>query len=428
MDNQPSSPIQSGQAQQPISHPASRPLLIGPGQLLAQSWKIFKLHWKIFVGIQAIVGAVALIGIGLFVGPLLFFTTQKPMQFNFNIYWILLFILYGLLLLLSIVALYSWGQIALIMAAKEGGEISIKDALKRSRGLIRPYFNLIFLAGLVIIGGYVLFFIPGIIFAMWFSLATYVLVGEDRKGMQALLASREYVRNYFFQVLGRLIVIGLVSAILQILLAVLLGFLENMDIIPYMTVMSQIINQGINFFVIAPLGAIYGYSLYLGLRQVKGTVTPSQAARKWYIIVAILGILLPIIITVAIFYFVFFAISNTDKILQKGFQDSLDHNRGKVMTQMQEYLDDYYMQNKSYPNTFDPNDFVYSSVASSNPRYENYNERNYFHYRIVDDGQEYELCVAYESKPRECVRKSGSVILTPTYAPVSPVFPSRATF
>lgn len=115
--------------------------------------------------------------------------------------------LLAVLLVLFVAIGSAWGQIALIYAIKDTEErIGIMESYRRGWGKILSYWWMSFLTSIIIFGGLFLFVIPGIIFSVWFSLGIFVLIAEDRKGMDALLKSREYVRGRWGSVFWRFLV------------------------------------------------------------------------------------------------------------------------------------------------------------------------------------------------------------------------------
>ena len=71
------------------------------------------------------------------------------------------------------------------------------------------------LSFLITSGGFLLFVIPGVMFSVWFVFSQYVLFNEGKRGVTALLQSREYVRGYFWQVTLRILFIALIAAALS---------------------------------------------------------------------------------------------------------------------------------------------------------------------------------------------------------------------
>jgi hypothetical protein len=115
----------------------------------------------------------------------------------------------------------------------------------------------VFLTGLVTILGFIALIVPGIIFAVWFSFGYFVLVFEDKRGVDALKTSKSYVKGKWWAVLGRFLFIGfillLVSIFTEIATAVLETGLENVA----RSIIGFILNA-----IITPISIAYIYLLY----------------------------------------------------------------------------------------------------------------------------------------------------------------------
>jgi len=61
-----------------------------------------------------------------------------------------------------------------------------------------PYLWVFFLLNIIIAGGFFLFIIPGVLFSVWFSLALFVLIFEERRGFNALFRSKHLVSGKFW--------------------------------------------------------------------------------------------------------------------------------------------------------------------------------------------------------------------------------------
>lgn len=296
-------------------HSSSLP---GAGVLLGEAWEIYRSKIKIFAGIIVIqflaVAAVIvlLIVVGLLWGAGSSIFNASAAGFNpppaipepdmsgvlMNIFnWLAGFIIIFLLIGIPAVIIQIWGQAAMIYAIKDSVEnISATEAYKRSWHKIKSLFWTGLLSFLIIAGGVMLFAIPGIIFAVWFIFASYIVISEDISGMNALLKSREYIRGRGWEVFGLLLVmfliwmgislgvqfgLGIISMILSALGLGIIGFILSLII-------------WILVALITPFMATYSYLIYKHLKRIKGdfVFAPSSDTKIKYIVVGILGIVL----------------------------------------------------------------------------------------------------------------------------------------
>jgi hypothetical protein len=91
-----------------------------------------------------------------------------------------------------------------------GEEISVRDAYKKGWRLLPAYLWLLLILALIEIGGFILGFIPGIIFQIWFSLAVFIFLFENLKGLQALLRSKQLVKGKFWAVFLRFLILAII--------------------------------------------------------------------------------------------------------------------------------------------------------------------------------------------------------------------------
>lgn len=151
-------------------------------------------------------------------------------------------------LLLIIISL--WLQVALVFSIKEpNGQIDIKTLLFSVKDKIVPYFWVTFLKGLMVLGGFILLIIPGIIFSVWFCLVEYAFVFEGKKGFSASWRSKELVKGYGWAVLGRLLAF--------MFLAMIISFIPR-------------VGEIINMLFVMPFGIFYMYCIYEDLKRIKG--------------------------------------------------------------------------------------------------------------------------------------------------------------
>lgn len=170
-----------------------------------------------------------------------------------------------------------WGFSAFIFAVTNE-ELGIRDSLKQGRHRVLSFMWIYNLTGFIITGGFLLLIVPGVIFLVWFAFAQFILVSEDERGMNALLKSREYVREKWFDVFLRLFVIWIMSGCV--------------GMVP---VIGPIVS--LLFF---PFVMIFIYLLYRDLKEIKGDgmefrQSPGEKA-KWLGAGALGYVLLPLLL------------------------------------------------------------------------------------------------------------------------------------
>ncbi len=96
--------------------------------------------------------------------------------------------------------------------------ISMKETLKLAWKRVWKLFLVNLLVGLIIFGGFVLFVVPGIIFAVWFSFARYYVI-EGSPVIESLKKSKALVKGRFWRIVLRYIVFWALSVVIYVLLS-----------------------------------------------------------------------------------------------------------------------------------------------------------------------------------------------------------------
>lgn len=92
-----------------------------------------------------------------------------------------------------------------------GKPTSVMESITVGFGRIIPLTWTSILMGLAIMGGFILFIIPGILFAFWFSLSTHAVVLEKMSGTTALKRSKALMSGN----IGTVFVMGILLAVMS---------------------------------------------------------------------------------------------------------------------------------------------------------------------------------------------------------------------
>ena len=368
--------------------------------LLSDAWRLYKSRWKTFLGIivvSVLLMIVAFIVFGIVTFVLGFLTAFVP---EIQILNMIFFFISFVVLFSMIIIIQFWSQVALIYAIKDSAEnIGIKESFRRGRHKIRSFFWVSVLASFIIMGGFLLFIIPGIIFSIWFSLAIYIVIAEDLKGMDAILKSREYIRKYWWSVLWRflfffiviyiiMIVFGIAFFVFAYAISTILDF--SLDFESFWMIVN--FSMQIISFILAPLTIIYSFFVYRGLKNVKGDFEfkPSKKSKRSFIIVGIFGVLI---------FPIFFFSSIVLVSLNSAREKAVDASRYSEQQQVQIDLEIYYEENKGkYPKSLDQLD-----SPLINPK-----TKEYLKYKQLSNGNDYELCMQTSKEEQECINSWNS--------------------
>lgn len=240
----------------PLLSTPSHPQIVslrGVGELLKETFQIYKSRIGVFLGITVIPFLVFLFFLFLFLLLLpLFIVLYKFLGIILLPIALLVIIILGIV----VFVINLWAPLALLYAIKERDQkIGIKESFTKAWHKILSYWWISILVGLITIAGFILLIIPGIIFSIWFSLVAYVLVSEGLKGRKALSRSKQLVKGYWFKVFWRLLVLNMIIFLIAYIVG-LIPFLRN-----------------IIYLFIAPFSVIFSFLIYENLRQLKGGET-----------------------------------------------------------------------------------------------------------------------------------------------------------
>ena len=288
MNNQLSNPTPSPVVSQPTIT-----TLPGVTAILHQAWLLYRHRLRIFLGVViippmlAIIGIVAIIVVDEFLKSTLLSSTFAAGGF-------------GLLIILAIALIFfisqAWSDTALLYAIKDSQEgISVLEAYRRGWHKMLSYWWISILVPFITMGGFLLFVVPGIIFAVWFSLAKFILVAENLKGMNSLLKSREYVKGKWGSVFWRFSFIDILYLIVFLAVTIVLILLiPNREILltPNREYVLYVARFIIGLFF-TPLATAYRFLVYSNLKALKGEIAfaPTGGQKAKFIIVAFLGFL-----------------------------------------------------------------------------------------------------------------------------------------
>ncbi|MDD2336740.1 MAG: zinc-ribbon domain-containing protein [Geobacteraceae bacterium] len=247
--------------------PPTVPEMTDIGDLFRQSWDIYQKRFATLVLLYLLAMLAIAIPTALAVG-IAFFMTLIAGGTAF-------FVTVSLGILAGI-ACFLWCYSGFLCAVLDDS-LRLEDALTRGKRMILPLAWIFLLTGFIIIGGYLLLFIPGVIFTVWFFLAQFIMSGENVRGMDALLKSREYVRGYWLDVALRLFLIWVVSGVVSAI--PFFGFILAVLFFPYLMIFHCLI--------------------YRDLRAIKGdTSCPCRTRNKllWPGVALVGWIIIPIIL------------------------------------------------------------------------------------------------------------------------------------
>lgn len=219
------------------------------GELFRDSWEIFKSRFWTLIALYllSVILLVTIAGIFLGIGYLLSLLFPEH-----NKALLAVGALMGMIP--GFIAMF-WSMTAFTYAVVYEN-LGIRDALEKGWQKVWSFIWLFTITGFIITGGFFLLVIPGIIFAVWFIFAQFILVSEDDRGMNAVLKSKEYVKGKWFDIFLRLFVIWLIAGILGAV--PFIGPILSIIYFPFMMIFIYLIYE--NLKVLKGKGFSYAHS------------------------------------------------------------------------------------------------------------------------------------------------------------------------
>lgn len=246
---------------------ANLPKLKSVSDLFKNAWEQYTKHFNALVPIMLVAG------IGMYLQSIFTFFAVDDMAYKAGVgsqgsYAVQsgnmgMFAILALIAAVVYIIGMIWGYPALLNRIRKIDEpMSLGQAFTNAKPYIWPFFLTAILVGIFTIIGLILLIIPGIIVGVWLSFALFIVIFENKRGMEAIKASREYVKGYWWPVFGRLFLFGLVYAVVVGIIGSIVS-----AIIDYKLGMLV---QNILSLILIPLLVLYQYDVYKNIRSIKG--------------------------------------------------------------------------------------------------------------------------------------------------------------
>ncbi|MBI5530464.1 MAG: hypothetical protein HY918_03100 [Candidatus Doudnabacteria bacterium] len=235
-------------------------------KILAEAKEIYKAKFKNLFFISLI--TIAVVAIPSFAqnqGANFLKSVQGPEEV---VGWIL-----GLLFVILIIYVSIWSfaaTIRCIMSTDPAATVG-KFYSESSHDVLPLFFTGILLY-LIILGGFILLAIPGIIFCFWYSQTFYVVITEGLSGMKALSQSKNYAKGNINEIFKKGFFIGLISILIAIAVGIVFGTISQTLKISEVTKIASLIFQ----VLWTPLVTVYAFLLFQYLRQSKINTSSAQ--------------------------------------------------------------------------------------------------------------------------------------------------------
>ena len=273
---------------------AETKLLPSVTKLAEDSWELFKKTWTDYlklVGLTiAYVFLALLIGV-LIILPVSFIAFGSHFQLfdqptPFTIIIMILLTVWLVLFFLSLVVIEILFPIASVFILQEKKNSSLFDLIKATKPYFWPYFLTVLLSGFLVAGSAVLLLIPGLLIAFFFSFVLFEVVIDGQKGGSALKRSYFMVKNNFWQVFIRVVVLEVAVIILTSIANRIAG--------------KDVVLKLVQFFFSLFASWYARAYIYLLFKEVRArTSFPAKISINWIWVVSVIGWVIVILLIVA---------------------------------------------------------------------------------------------------------------------------------
>ncbi len=231
--------------------------------LLAHAWQIYKdkfkrfleIYWRGLIGVAPFLVVLALIAL----------TSKLVTEANLKLPLVSVLIVLGVITFLGFIYYAVRTQIGLMLYFERSESVPTQEIFNNTKNYFWRFLGVTLLNALLVLLWTLLFIIPGVVFSIYYTFGTMVLLFEGVAAKAALKRSQELVTGYWWGVLGRFVLLGLIYIVLALILSV-----PNL-VLPQSSVYSVIwggVVQIINF-LIGPLFGVYSYLIYKNLVAIK---------------------------------------------------------------------------------------------------------------------------------------------------------------
>ncbi|OGH82616.1 MAG: hypothetical protein A3F93_04870 [Candidatus Magasanikbacteria bacterium RIFCSPLOWO2_12_FULL_34_7] len=235
-------------------------MLISAQDLVKKSANLYKDNFNLFFKLAFLVTIPSIITTSL-VGALTAIFGRQSQEFFVTVIYGLFFII--LFIISYVIGIwFSIVKVRIIAARYENKDIaSISSYIHSDKKLILPVIAASILAGIAIIGGFILFIVPGIIFSVWFAFVMYAVAIDNKESVDSLSYSKSLSKGRWLAVLWRILVpisfflVG--TYLMQTPLSIVLNTFDSVIIITLVAIASFLINILFTPFLVASQVILY---------------------------------------------------------------------------------------------------------------------------------------------------------------------------
>lgn len=253
-------------------------------QLIQDSWDLFNITALSYLKLLGLTIAFLFIGaiIGILIAVPLSFTAFFAHHHNlahlstFPVIMLFLFIFWAVLYILSVIIISFVFPVTSILILQHKKVPSVLEVIGQSKKYVLPYFLAIVLTALTAFGGIILFVIPGLLIGLFFVFVAYEIVLDGQSSKKALARSYIMVKNHFWEVLIRLVV-------LEVGLFIISSILTHIDRSSWLLIIVHLLFSLFSVWY----SRAYTYLLYKQIHE--RTTFPQNISLQWIWVVSWIG-------------------------------------------------------------------------------------------------------------------------------------------
>ena len=279
--------------------------------LLGFGLKLFRNHWKILVAIAIFPQFVS------YIGSLLHYSQNFSVQIAGIIISIIALIFSVAGVVASVDAIHK-------LSSDETAKLSLIGQYKIG---FKLFWSVVFV-GIVIVlvglGSYSLLIIPGIIVTVYTSVYLFTLIVDGRKGFSSLNESFSLVYSRWWPVLGRMVFLVVITIAIFVIAGFIVSGIGVVAGVPLVAVqglltdgqagpqfgflvLSGLVNMIVSA-IVGPIALGYSYRMYISLKAIRISDTPTIRFKRWlvaFLAIGIIGIILTAVLipTIAVLTF-----------------------------------------------------------------------------------------------------------------------------
>jgi hypothetical protein len=224
--------------------------LKSPGTLLKESYSLYREHFALLVSIAIVPALVSVVALLLGESAPMVLSSEGSTPL-------------GITLGLASFLLSVCTTIALTLTIAHRAEIStFSRAYQYALPFYVPYLIVTIISGLAVVLGLFAFVIPGVIIGVWLCFTQFTTILEGKKGLEALVASKELVRGLWFDVFMRLLILCFVFLLVLIAITIIIDTVVTDDM--FFGVVTDFISSALT-----PIAVIYVYTMYKDVQHLK---------------------------------------------------------------------------------------------------------------------------------------------------------------